>query len=67
MLGDCHSFRSVSEARRDDLLFEKTFGRPEEEGIEAGSGHLAESTAGMKLRMCEKISFASTLLARKHM
>jgi len=39
----------------------------EEEGIGAGSGHLAGSTAGMKLRICEKISFGSTLLARKHM
>jgi hypothetical protein len=62
----CHSLRSVSAAKRDDLLFAKAFGRREEEGIGAGSGHLAGSTAGMKLRICEKISFASTLLARKH-
>jgi hypothetical protein len=63
----CYSLRAVRAAKRDELLFAKALGRREEEGIGAGSGHLAGSTAGMKLRICEKISFASILLARKRM
>jgi hypothetical protein len=63
----CHSLRSLSGAKRHDLLFAKAFWRREEEGIGAGLGDFAGSMAGMKLRMCEKISFASTLLARRHM
>jgi hypothetical protein len=61
-----HSLRSVSGAKRDDLLSAKAFGRHKEEGIGAGMSDLAGSTAGMKLRICEKIFFASALIARKH-
>jgi hypothetical protein len=58
--------RSVSGAKRHDLLFAKAFEPREEEGIRVDGGDLAGSMAGMKLRMCEKISFAAALLARKH-
>jgi hypothetical protein len=57
----------ISVAKGDDLLFGKAFGQREQRGIGAGSGRLAESRAGMKLRISEKISFPSARLARKRM